>query len=60
MSLLVICKIFCLFVNTLTTGHKFTLLTREQLTQPIQMQLSKKQNAFSQFFFSIFEMQIKF
>ena len=46
--LLVICKIFWLFVNTLTTGHKFSLLNRDKLTQPIQMQLSKKQNAFSE------------
>ena len=41
-SLLVICKIFGLFVNTLTLSHKFSLLNRDKLTQQIQLQLSKK------------------
>ena len=49
-SLLVICKIFGLFVNTLTAGHKFFLLNRDKLTQSIQIQLSKKQKAFYQLF----------
>ena len=40
-SLLVICKILGLFVNTLTTGEKYSLLIRDNLTQSIQMQLSK-------------------
>ena len=40
-SLLVICKILGLFVNTLTARHKFSLLNRNKSTQPIQMQLSK-------------------
>ena len=31
-------------------GHKFSLLNRDKLTQPIQMQLSKKQKAFSNVF----------
>ena len=39
-----------LFVNTLTAGHKFSLLIRDKLTQPIHMQLSKKQKAFSKVF----------
>ena len=49
-SFLIICKILRLFVNTLTAGHKFSLLNRDKLTQPIQMQLSKKQKAFSNVF----------
>ena len=48
--LLAICKIFGLFVTTLTAGYKFSLLKRDKLTQPIQMQLSKKQKAFSNVF----------
>ena len=36
-------KILGLLVNTLTTDDKYTLLNTDTLTQPIQMQLSKKQ-----------------
>ena len=49
-SLLVICKILGLFVNTLTGDDKYSLLTMDNLTQQIEMQLSKKQKALSQFF----------
>ena len=42
MSLLVICEIVGLFVNTLTTDDKYFLLNSENLGQPIQMQLSDK------------------
>ena len=41
--LLLICKILGLPVNTLTADDKYSLLKRENLTQPIQMQLSKKE-----------------
>ena len=47
MSLLVICKILGLFVNTLTTDGKYSLFNRDNLKQPIQMQLSNKQKRFS-------------
>ena len=40
--LIVICKILGLFVNTMTVGDKYSLLNRDNLTQPIQMQLSRK------------------
>ena len=36
--------------NTLTADDKYSLLNRDKLTQPIRMQLSQKQTAFSQFF----------
>ena len=48
-SLLVICKILRLFVNTLSVLDKYSLPNREYLTQPIQMQLSVKLKIFSQF-----------
>ena len=48
--LLVICKILELFVNTLTTDDKYSLLKKDNLTQTIQMQLSEKQKTFSEFF----------
>ena len=44
------CKIFGLFLNTLTSDDKYSLLNSDNLTQPIQMQLSKKQKTFSEFF----------
>ena len=50
MSLLVIGQILGLFVNTLTTDDKYSLRNSEFLLQTIEMQLSKKQKTFSQFF----------
>ena len=49
-SLLVICKISRLFPNTLSGDGKYSLLNRDNLTQPIQIQLSRKQKTFSEFF----------
>ena len=48
--LLVIHKILRLFVNTLTVDEKRYLLTRDNLTQTIQIQLSQKQKTFFEFF----------
>ena len=45
-------KILRLFVNTLTVDEKRYLLTRDKLTQTIQIQLSQKQKTFFEFFFS--------
>ena len=39
-----------LFVNTLTDDDNYCLLYRDNLTQTIQILLSQKQQAFSQFF----------
>ena len=44
-----ICKILGLFVNTLAANDKYSPLNRDNLLQHIQMQLSQKQNIFSQF-----------
>ena len=49
-SLLVTCKIWRLFPNTLSADGKYSLFNRDNLTQPIQMQLSQKQKNFSNFF----------
>ena len=51
-SLLVIDKFPRLFVNTLPADEKYYLLHRDNLAQPIQMQLSQKQKTFSQFRFA--------
>ena len=52
-SLLVICKILRLILNTLTADDEYSLLKKGNLTQPTQMQLSKKKD-FCQHFFCIF------
>ena len=38
-----------MFVNMLHGDDKYSLLNRDNLTQQIQMQLSQKENIFSQF-----------
>ena len=49
-SLLLTCQILGLLVNTLAADEKYPVLNRDNLTIPIQMQLSRKQNTFSEFF----------
>ena len=51
-SLLVIGKFLRLFVNTLPADEKYYLLNRDNLAEPIQMQLSQKQKTYSQFPFA--------
>ena len=60
MSLLVIYKILGLLVGTLATHDMYSLLNRDNLMQQIQMLISKKEKRFLIFFFSIFEICIKF
>ena len=40
-----------MLINTFTVNDKQYLLNRDNLTLPIQMQLSQKQKTFSEFFF---------
>ena len=42
-------------LRTLTTNYKYSLLNKETLMQPIQMQLSKQRKTFFKFIFLIFE-----
>ena len=46
-------KILRLFVCTLTVNDKHYMHNRDNLTQPIQIQLSQKQKTLSGFFFAI-------
>ena len=46
-SLLVISEILGLFADTFTADGKYSLDNKENLPQPIQMQLSNKQKTFS-------------
>ena len=48
MSLLVGCETLGLFPNRLTTDKKYSRHNRENVPQPIQVQLSKKQKSFSE------------
>lgn len=50
MSLLVICEILGLFLNTLFADDKYSLRNGEILEQPIQMHLSKKEITLSEVF----------
>ena len=48
-------KILGLFVNTLTVDDKHYMLNRDNLTEPIQIQLSQKQKTLCQFFFEFWK-----
>ena len=59
-SLLVIHEILRLFVNTLTADDKDYLLNRDNLTQQIEMQLSKKEKTFSEISFAFLNSLLNF
>ena len=59
-TLLVISKILRLFTNRLSADGKYSLLNRDNLTQPIQMQLSRKQKTFSEFFCAFLKSTLNF
>ena len=58
--MLVLCKILRLLVNTLTDDDKYSLLYRDNLTQPIQILLYQKRNSFSQFFSAFLKSTLNF
>ena len=58
--MLVLCKILSLFVNTLTDDDKYSLLYRDNSTQPIQIPLSPKRRTFSQLFSKILKPTLNF
>ena len=59
-SLLLTCKILGLLLNTLAADEKYPVLNRDNLTIPIQMQLSQKQKTFSQFFAAFLKSTLNF
>ena len=59
-SLLLTSKILGLLVNTLATEEKYPVLNRDNLTIPIQMQLSQKQKTFSEFFAAFLKFRVNF
>ena len=58
--MLVFCKFLRLLVKTLTDDDKYSLLYRDNLTQPIQILLYKKRKAFSQFFAAFLKSTLNF
>ena len=59
-SILLTCQILGLLVNTLPADKKYLVLHRDNLTIPIQMQLSQKQKTFSQFFAAFLKSTLNF
>ena len=53
-------KILKPFVNTFTVDHKYSLINRDTLMQPVQMQLSRKQKTFSEFFSAFLKFILNF
>ena len=49
-----------MFVKILTADDKNSLLNTDNLSQPIQMQLSQKQKTYSQFAFAFLKSILKF
>ena len=58
--MLVLCKFLRLLVNTLTADEKYSLLYRENLTQPMQILLSQKRKSFPQLFCQILKPTLNF
>ena len=58
--MLVLCRILRLFGKSLADDDKYSLLYRDNLTQPIQIRLSQKEKTFSQFFSAFFKFPLNF
>ena len=58
--MLLLRKILGLFVNLLTEDDKYSLLYRDNLTQPIQILLSLTQKTVSQFFSAFLKSTLNF
>ena len=59
-AFLLTCQILGLLVNTLAADEKYLVLHRDNLTIPIQMQLSQKQKTFSEFFAAFLKFRVNF
>ena len=58
--LFVTCRILGLLVNTLAADEKYPVLNRDNITTPIQMQLSQKDETFCQFFIAFLKYRSNF
>ena len=57
-SLLVICKMLWLFLNTLSASDKYSQFNKDNFTQEIQMHISQKQRTFSQIFAAVLKSRL--
>ena len=60
MSLLVICEVLGVFVNTLSVADKYFLHSSQNFPQRIEKQVSKKQKTFSQVFVPFLKLTFNF
>ena len=58
--LVVICKVLKMFVTIFTGDGNCSLLNRDNIRQPILMQLSQKQKSFSRFVPDFFKCRLNF
>ena len=58
--LLVRCKVLTMLANIVTADENYSVLNRDNLRQPIQMQLYQKQKTFSQFVSTFLKWSLKF
>ena len=49
-----------MLVNTLAADEKYPVLTKDNLTIPIQIKLSQKENTFSRFFAAFLKFSLNF
>ena len=49
-----------LFINTFTADEKYSLVNRDNLALPIQMQFSQKQKSFYDFLAAVLKSRLKF
>ena len=59
-SLLDISKMFRFFINTLTADERYSLLYKDNLTHPIQIQLSQELKLLSRFFSLLLKSSLNF
>ena len=57
---LLICKMLSAYINTFTADDKYCRLNRDNFTQQILMQLSKKRKTFSWFYFAFSRSRLNF
>ena len=60
MSVSLTCQILGLLVNTFSADEKYPLRNRDNLTIPIQMQLSQKHKTFSEYFAAFLKFRLNF
>ena len=58
--LLLVSKVLKLFLTALTDPDKYSVRNRDNLQQPLKIQLSEKQETFSEFYFAFLDSTLNF